>query len=118
MAVGGGSGGFECSPTESQTGWQSRLILLTIRSNLFRAKSSLKVSGGPTSYQQGVAAAVTLPSGGALHYYYTRLTDSGRCNTSDGLPPVFVALLIIEVRAFIAAPLSCLLILSVRKAGR
>lgn len=64
-------------------GWQSRLILLTIRSNLFRAKSSLKVSGGPTPYQQGVAAAVTLPSGGPLHYYYTWLTDSDRCNTSD-----------------------------------
>lgn len=42
-------------------GWQSRLILLTIRSNLFRAKSSLKVSGGLTPYQQGVAAAVTSP---------------------------------------------------------
>lgn len=42
-------------------GWQSQLILLTIRSNLFRAKSSLKVSGGLTPYQQGVAAAVTLP---------------------------------------------------------
>lgn len=42
-------------------GWRSQLILLTIRSNLFHAKSSLKVSGGLTPYQQGVAAAVTLP---------------------------------------------------------
>lgn len=89
-------------------GWQSQLILLTIRSNLFRAKSSLKVSGGLTPYQQGwlqLSHSCPPTPGGALHYYYTRLTDSGRCNTSDGLPPVFVALLIIKVRAFVA-PLS------------
>lgn len=83
-------------------GWQSRLILLTIRSNLFRAKSSLKVSGGLTPYQQGVAAAVTLPPVAPYiiitHGWVTRAVAIQVMVCLQ-----LVALLSTGVRAFIAA---------------
>lgn len=80
MVGGGGEGGLGSGwgvwvlADRIANAWQSQFILLTIRSNLFHAKSSLRFREVLFDTNRG-GCGCHHPLGDTLHYYYTQLTD-------------------------------------------